>query len=438
VALKGENHDAHMYVEQAVENGAKCLIVEHPVLGDTSQVAQIVVGDTLKALGDLAAFKRRKLTYECDQQIIGLTGSCGKTTVKEMIAAILKRKYLAGEQYPENAVLKTEGNFNNLIGLPLSLLPLGVHNRVAVLEMGMNVPGEIERLTEIADPDISCITNIYGAHLLGLHSIEGVADAKEELFQNTKKSGCLVVNLDDERIAARSTKYEQQKVTFGVSCVARGITPDVWASDISLVEGGAISFTIHFKDKQQDIHLYIAGEHNVSNALCAAATSIAAGCTLDEIALGLADFRAPDKRMELITSGHGFEILNDTYNANPASMEAGLKALANIGRGKKIAVLGDMLELGDDAEKAHYKIGNCAAELGVDLLISYGEWADEMQRGWIENGGNVQDVTIFEEKDEIVGFVKDQLAQGSLGSKDLILFKASRGLRFETMVDALK
>ena len=142
--------------------------------------------------------------------------------------------------------------------------------------------------------------------------------------------------------------------------------------------------------------------------------------------------------MELITSGHGFEILNDTYNANPASMEAGLKALANIGRGKKIAVLGDMLELGDDAEKAHYKIGNCAAELGVDLLISYGEWADEMQRGWIENGGNVQDVTIFEEKDEIVGFVKDQLAQGSLGSKDLILFKASRGLRFETMVDALK
>lgn len=438
VALKGENHDAHMYVEQAVENGAKCLIVEHPVLGDTSQVAQIVVADTLKALGDLAAFKRRKLTHECDQQIIGLTGSCGKTTVKEMIVAILKRKYLAGEQYPENAVLKTEGNFNNLIGLPLSLLPLGVHNRVAVLEMGMNVPGEIERLTEIADPDISCITNIYGAHLLGLHSIEGVADAKEELFQNTKKSGCLVVNLDDERIAARSTKYEQKKVTFGASCVARGVTPDVWASNISLMEGGAISFTIHFKDKQQDIHLYIAGEHNVINALCAAATSIAAGCTLDEIAFGLADFRAPDKRMELMTSGLGFEILNDTYNANPASMEAGLKALANIGRGKKIAVLGDMLELGDDAGKAHYKIGNCAAGLGVDLLISYGEWAGEMQRGWVENGGNVQDVTIFEEKDDIVGFIKNQVAQRSLGSKDLILFKASRGLRFETMVDALK
>lgn len=438
VALKGENHDAHLYVEQAVENGAKCVIVEHPVLPDTSQVAQIIVVDTLKALGDLAAFRRHRLARECKQQVIGLTGSCGKTTVKEMIAAILKRKYLAGEEYPENAVLKTEGNFNNLIGLPLSLLPLGVHNRVAILEMGMNAPGEIKRLTEIADPDISCITNIYGAHLLGLHSIEGVADAKEELFQNTKKSGYLVVNLDDERITERSRKYEQRKITFGVSCVSRGITPDVWASNVSLAEGGATTFTIHFRGNKQEIHLCIAGEHNVTNALCAAATSIAAGCTLDEIALGLADFRAPDKRMELITSGYGFEILNDTYNANPASMGAGLKALANIGRGKKIAVLGDMLELGDDAEKAHYKIGNCAAGLGVDLLICYGEWARAMRRGWIENGGNVQGVNIFEEKDDIVGFVKDQVAQGALGSRDLILFKASRGLRFETMVDALK
>ena len=438
VALKGENHDAHLYAKQAAQNGAKCLIVEHPVLGDDSQVAQIVVPDTLKALGDLAAYKRRKLAGECKQQVIGLTGSCGKTTVKEMIAAILKRKYQAGEEYPENAVLKTEGNFNNLIGLPLSLLPLGVHNRVAVLEMGMNVPGEIGRLAEIADPDISCITNIFGAHLLGLHSIEGVADAKEELFKNTKKSGCLIVNLDDERIAARSKKYEQQKITFGVTCVSKGVTPDVWASDIRLLEGGAITFTIHCKGKSQEIHLYIAGEHNVTNALCAAATSIAAGCSLGEIALGLADFRAPDKRMELISSRFGFDILNDTYNANPASMEAGIKALINIGRGKKIAVLGDMLELGDDSEKAHYKIGHCAAGLGVDLLISYGEWANEMHRGWIENGGNVEDFNMFVEKDKIVAFIKDQVTQGLLGSRDLILFKASRGLRFETMVDALK
>ena len=438
VALKGENHDAHMYAEQAVKNGAHCLIVERPVLIDNPTVAQIVVSDTLKALGDLASFRRRRLAYECKQLVIGLTGSCGKTTVKEMIAAILKRKYPEGEDYPENAVLKTEGNFNNLIGLPLSLLPLGVHNRVAVLEMGMNIPGEIVRLAEIADPDISCITNIYGVHLLGLHSVEGVADAKEELFQNTKKSGVLIVNLDDERIAVRSKKYKQKKITFGVSCVAEGITPCLWASDIDLIDGGDITFTMHCKGKKEEIHLHIAGEHNVTNALCAAATSLAAGSTLAEIALGLADFRAPDRRMELITSGHGFEILNDTYNANPASMEAGLKALVHIARGKKAAVLGDMLELGDDAKQAHYKIGNCAAGIGIDFLFSYGEWASEMQRGWLENGGDVQKVKIFIEKDEVVGFIKDQVAQETLGEGDLVLFKASRGLRFETIVEALK
>ncbi|MFT5729282.1 MAG: murE/murF fusion protein [Desulforhopalus sp.] len=438
VALKGENHDAHKYAAQAVENGAKCLIVDHLVLDGNSDVAQVVVSDTLKALGDLAAYRRQKLACECKQRVIGLTGSCGKTTVKEMIAAILKRKYPEGEDYPGNAVLKTEGNFNNLIGLPLSLLPLGVHNRVAVLEMGMNIPGEIQRLTEIADPDISCITNIYGAHLLGLYSIEGVADAKEELFQNTKKSGLLIVNLDDERIAARSKKYEQQKITFGVNCVSEGVTPDLWASDINLLEGGTITFTMHCKGEKKEIHLYIAGEHNVTNALCAAATTMAAGCTVDEIVLGLADFRAPDKRLELIASGYGFEILNDTYNANPASMAAGLKALANIGRGKKIAVLGDMLELGGDAKKAHYEIGNCAVEQGVDFLVSFGEWAAEIQSGWLENGGDVQKFKIFENKDQIVNLLKDQVSQGSLGVGDLVLFKASRGLRFETMVEALK
>lgn len=438
VALKGENHDGHIYVEQAVKNGAKCLVVEHPVSIDIHDVAQVVVPNTVTALGDLASFRRHRLAHECSQQVIGLTGSCGKTTVKEMVAAILKRRYPEGENYPENAVLKTAGNFNNLIGLPLSLLPLGVHTRVAVLEMGMNIPGEIQRLTEIADPDISCITNIYGAHLLGLHSIEGVADAKEELFQNTKKNGFLIVNLDDERIAARSQKYKQQKVTFGVTCLSEGITPDLWAADINLIQGGAITFTLHYLGEKQEIHLYIAGEHNVTNALCAAAIAVAAGCTLEKIALGLADFRAPDKRMELVNSVYGFEILNDTYNANPASVKAGLKALVHMGRGKKIAVLGDMLELGDDSQKAHFEVGGCAAELGLDFLLSYGEWADEIKGGWLRNGGEIQKAIVFSEKVDMVEFLKEQVAQSTLGSGDLVLFKASRGLRFETMVEALK
>ncbi|MFT5699691.1 MAG: murE/murF fusion protein [Desulforhopalus sp.] len=438
VALRGENHDAHAYAEQAVASGARCLVVDHLVSDVDADITQIIVADTLKALGDLAGFRRHRLSQECEQLVIGLTGSCGKTTVKEMIAAILKRKYPAGEDHPGNAVLKTEGNFNNLIGLPLSLLPLGVHNRIAVLEMGMNIPGEIKRLTEIADPDISCITNIYGAHLLGLGSVEGVADAKEELFQNTKKSGVLIVNLDDERVADRSVKYTQKKITFGVQCVSKGLLPDLWASDVSLIEGGTISFTLHFGEDTQDIHLYIAGEHNVTNALCAAATSIAAGCTLTEVALGLADFRAPDKRMELLPSKFGFEILNDTYNANPASMEAGLKALVHIGRGRKIAVLGDMLELGAGAAKAHYEIGKCAAGLGLDFVISYGEYSSEVARGMTENGCDQSKVITVRQKEEVTDYLENKIDSGLLGEGDLVLFKASRGLRFETIVDCFK
>ena len=438
VALQGDNHDAHDYASQAVNNGAQCLILNHPVLDENSEITQIIVAGTLKALGDLAAYRRKRVVLENNLPVIGLTGSCGKTTVKEMIAAILRRKYPEGENYPENCVLKTEGNFNNLIGLPLSLLPLSVNHRAAVLEMGMNVPGEIKRLAEIADPDISCITNIHGAHLLGLHSIEGVADAKEELFQATKETGTLIVNLDDTRIAKRSEKYRQKKITFGVRCLVDGLVPDVWASDIRLIDGGALTFTLHCHDLQKEIHLYIAGEHNVINALCATATAIAAECSIDEIALGLADFRAPDKRMQLVASKFGFQILNDTYNANPSSMEAGLRALVQTGSGKKIAVIGDMLELGDDSAKAHYQIGKCAADLGLDFVIFCGEWGEEIVQGMTENGGTKKTILSVKDKGEVEEYLHGLIAAKQLGDGDLVLFKASRGLRFETMVDTFK
>jgi len=438
VALKGENHDAHAYAAQAVENGARCLVVSRELASIDAGVSQVVVKDTLQALGDLAAFRRQRLGKEFKQIVIGLTGSCGKTTVKEMIAAILKRKYPEGEHFPGNAVLKTEGNFNNLIGLPLSLLPIGVHQRVAVLEMGMNVPGEIERLAEIADPDISCITNIHGAHLLGLHSIEGVADAKEELYKTTKSSGALIVNLDDSRVAERAEKYQQKKISFGHECLTSGKTPDVFATDINILDGGAITFSLHHKGERQEIHLYIAGEHNVLNAMCATATTIAAGCTLDEIALGLADFRAPDKRMELFSSSFGFQILNDTYNANPASMEAGLKTLSANGSARTLAVIGDMLELGDDARRAHYEIGKLAAGLHLDLVICIGEWNAVIAEGMRAGGADKKNVMMAESKEEAQKYLRDQVAQGHLGGQDLVLFKASRGLRFETMVECFR
>ncbi|MCP4342763.1 MAG: UDP-N-acetylmuramoyl-L-alanyl-D-glutamate--2,6-diaminopimelate ligase, partial [Desulfobulbaceae bacterium] len=242
VALKGENHDAHDYALQALENGASCLVVDRQLaLPAGKEICQVEVTDTLQALGDLAAFRRRVLASQCEQVVIGLTGSCGKTTVKEMVAQVLERMWPEGPDFPAHCVLKTKGNFNNLIGLPLSLLPLDVGHRAAVLEMGMNQPGELNRLGAIAAPDISCITNIHGAHLEGLQSIEGVARAKEELFAVTKDTGILVVNLDDLRIRDLSTKYKNRKITFAVQGKegqqGLDLKPNVWASAIKMQIG---------------------------------------------------------------------------------------------------------------------------------------------------------------------------------------------------------
>lgn len=219
VALKGDTHDAHDYLGQAVTNGAACLVVEHvPQEVAASAASRVIVADTQRALGDMAAYRRRMVAQLSSQKIIGITGSCGKTTVKEMVTAILARKWPAGAEHHSESVLKTQGNFNNLIGLPLSLLPLSVNHRAAVLEMGMNRPGELLRLGEIADPDISCITNIHAAHLEGLGSIEGVARAKAELFAATKPSATLIVNLDDPWVCRIIEPFAHPRLTFAPVC----------------------------------------------------------------------------------------------------------------------------------------------------------------------------------------------------------------------------
>lgn len=435
VALKGETHDAHIFARQAVENGALCLVVEKKIdFGGQKGPCQIMVEDSLQALGDLAAFRRRKLSRLREQVIVGLTGSCGKTTVKEMTAAILERKWPPGTDFPENCVLKTKGNFNNLIGLPLSLLPLDVHHRAAVMEMGMNQPGELHRLGEIADPDISCITNIHGAHLEGLQSIEGVAKAKEELFAVTKSSGMLVVNLDDSRVTKAASAYSHRKITFSAAAGGSEGEADIWASGIELNKNGTTTFTLHQGEDQAAICLFIAGEHNVSNALCAAATAIAAGADLDQVRAGLADFRPPDKRMELIEGKAGFALLNDTYNANPASMAAGLRTLRQMAVRNGVAILGDMLELGASADEAHYEVGRLLAELGIDYAGVAGEFKKKVMQGALEHGFDKQRIRIFDDKDDAALWIKDLVEQKKLGQDDLVLVKASRGLRFETVV----
>jgi len=438
LALRGENHDAHDFLQQAVENGASCLIVDHVPQGMTdSEATMVVVADTQKALGDMAGYRRKQLSTLCRQQVIGITGSCGKTTVKEMVTAILCRKWPAGPDHPHNCVLKTQGNFNNLIGLPLSLLPLSVNNRVAVLEMGMNRPGELQRLGAIADPDISCITNIHAAHLEGLGSIEGVAAAKEELFATTKASGTLIINLDDPMVARLGEKYPHKKITFAASGWQLADKPDLWPSEIFFEKGGVITFTLHYREETVAIHLFTAGEHNVANALAAAALATAAGAGLGEIAAGLGDYRAPAKRMEILESKFGFTVLNDTYNANPGSMAAGLSTLRQLTRQKAVAILGDMRELGASAPQAHFDIGRLLAELDIDHVGIVGDFKHDVEKGALASGLPRERLRLFADKDGVVTWIKEMAAAKKLGKDDLILVKASRGLRFETIVEKL-
>ncbi len=438
VALRGEKHDAHDFLRQAIDNGATCLVIDHVPAGlNNEEVSTIIVADTQKALGDMAGYRRKRLAGICDLQVVGITGSCGKTTVKEMVTAILQRKWPVGQDNPENSVLKTKGNFNNLIGLPLSLLPLAANNRAAVLEMGMNRPGELMRLGEIADPDICCITNIHAAHLEGLGSIEGVAHAKEELFATAKASGTLVVNLDDLWISRLAKKYRQKKVTFAASGGRMAVKPDFWPSDIFFEKGGAISFTLHYHLQSAAINLFTAGEHNIANALAAAAIAASAGASLADIAAGLGDYRPPSRRMEMLRSTFGFTILNDTYNANPASMAAGLKTLKQLSENNTVAVIGDMRELGETSRQAHFAVGGLIAELAIDHVGIVGEYKHDVEQGALAAGFSPERLHTFADKDGAVGWIKEMVAAKMLGKDDLILVKASRGLRFETIVAKL-
>ena len=440
VALRGENFDGHNFLQSVVDKKAGCLVVEKGSQKVTElingDVPRVEVDDTLQALGDLAAFRRKKVAAIADGLVVGITGSCGKTTVKEMTTAILKRKWPAGDEYHQDSVLFTAGNLNNLIGMPHSLMPVSPASKAVVLEMGMNVPGEIQRLAEIAAPDICCITNVHGVHLEGLGTIEGVADAKEELFSASPAAATLIVNLDDERIRVRAEKYERTKITF--SRESEDVSQaDVYCSDITLTDDFRITFTLHLFDESAEVELHTSGIHNVSNSLAAAAISSAAGANLDEIVAGLNDFRPADRRMVVEKSRSGASLINDTYNANPASMAASLETLVQLAKGKTVAILGDMLELGADAARLHYELGEKAANTGVDYLAVVGEFSGEVVKGAIAAGLDADRINACPDKNDAVAWVTELEKNGVIGQGDWMLVKASRGLRMETIVKGL-
>lgn len=419
LALVGERFDGHDFLAEVVAKGAAGVVVSRRP-AKLPPVPVVLVDDTLYALGELARYRRRQLPT---LKVAAITGSSGKTTVKDMLAAIIDK---------HATTLKTTGNFNNLVGLPLSLLPVDYRHRYAVLEMGMNRPGEIARLAEIARPDVACITNVQAAHLEGVGSIAGVAAAKGELFAGMPDAGILVVNVDDFRVRRVAADLPQTQVTFGrrPEAMIRGVRPST-----RNVHG--VSFTLEMNGETRRVPLKALGAHNVTNALAAAAMANAFGFAIDEIVEGLASWEPAAQRLQPITLASGVIVLNDAYNANPGSTAAALKTVAAVGGKRRlVAVLGDMLELGDGSREEHRRIGELVGTLGFDRLFACGEMAGQIAEGAVSAGMQTVQAMVGSKEQALVG-VCDLIADGTLSTGDIILVKGSRGMRMETLIHAL-
>lgn len=423
VAIKGPRFDGHDFVAAALERGASGAVVSGSewVLRERAwgpfldRHFLILVEDPLAALQSLATWHRMRF----DLPLIGVTGSNGKTTTKEMIAAILSRR---------GPVLKTEGNLNNHLGLPLSLLRLDAAHRAAVLEIGISLKGEMRRLCEIARPTVGLITNIGPAHLEFLGSLEGVAEEKGALFEAVRAGGTAVINLNDPHLSSWEKRLSN-RWTFAMDAPA-----DVTATEIR-PEASGIGFllTLHRTGEAGRILLATSGRHQVANALGAAAVACALGYRLEEIREGLAAFRPVALRAEVLAAD-GKTILLDAYNANPASMKAALEMLAAFPRregaaSRKIALLGDMLELGTFSASAHRETGAAAAQNGIDLLIAVGQWAGAMAEGARRAGMAGEKVAAYA---DLASLQKEFLTYIRKG--DVLLIKGSRGMRMETVL----
>jgi UDP-N-acetylmuramoyl-tripeptide--D-alanyl-D-alanine ligase len=422
IALKGERFDGHRFAGEAARRGAACVIVHQDVRRSVMRDAMVVrVPDTLRALGDLAHFRRHKLA----PKVLAITGSNGKTTTKEMTAAILERASIAGQSL-RGKVLKTHGNFNNLVGLPLTLLRLHKHHQVAVVELGTNRPGEIRRLCEIADPDMGIITSVAAAHLEGLDSLAGVAREKGALFRSMRADGAIAVNLEDPWVRRLGERFKGRKITYGQGGQVRIESP-------RLAAGRGMRFTLCIGRMRSEVRLNFVGRHNLDNAAGAAALAHGFGARLPAIRRGLESAKPFPMRMQ-VRSWHGIGIINDAYNANPASMVAAVKTLAEIKcAGKKIAVLGDMFELGKKSPSQHLKLGSEIAKAGIDGLYLLGAQAHHVRRGAIRGGLRAEQIVIGADHGDLARRLRERVRKG-----DWLLFKGSRGMKMETVLKQLQ
>ena len=404
VALKGENSDGHNYIEKAFENGASLVISEKDIVGNG---AVVKVKNSSKALGKIAKFYKKKLNLKT----IAVTGSVGKTTTKDMLSAVMNMQY---------NTLKTEGNFNNELGLPLTVLRLKKTHEAAVLEMGMSEFGEIDYLADIARPDVAIITNIGMSHIENLGSQEGIFKAKTEICNYFNKDSLLIVNADD--------KYLKKALEFkGFNVVGYGIENECQykARDIENLGLDGAKFSVDIYEREYRIHVKTPGVHNVYNALAAIACGVHYNIGPNKIIEGIENFSLTKMRMSVEKAG-SVTIINDCYNSSPDSVNAALKVLATQST-RKVAVLGDCLEMGEYAEDSHFKIGEEVTRNKIDVLLTAGSNAK-----FIAEGAKIRETYTFDTTDELVLNISKFIKEN-----DTVLVKASRGMHFEKVVDKI-
>ncbi len=408
VAIKGHNFDGNDFVDKAEQSGASAAIVHK---GVTSSIPHIVVDDTRLALAELAGAWRKKASVP----VVGITGSNGKTTVKEMVAAILS---------VNGNTLFTQGNLNNDIGVPLTLLRLNEQHRYAVIEMGANHPGEIEYTSRYAQADVAIITNVGAAHIEGFGSVDGVAKAKGEIIQTLKQDGVAVINRDDKYFDYwKSVAGDRKIISFGLDDSA-DVTARAAKTEIINNEF-ATTFELMTAQGATTVKLKLAGQHNVVNALAATAACLALGISLEQIKQGLESVKPVTGRLQPLVSRLGNIVIDDTYNANPASLKAGLDVLASCA-GKPWLVLGAFGELGSESPKIHEQMGELIKSSGVVRLLATGSDA----RNTVKVFG--KGATFFETQDDLIEALKQELK-----GDEAILVKGSRAQRMENVVATL-
>ena len=408
VAVRGKNFDGHDFVSQALSKGAVGVVVSNSSIATLSRVL-IRVRDTIKALGDIANFHRRRFSIP----IIGITGSNGKTTTKDMVASIVSQRY---------TTLKNDFSFNNFIGLPLTLLRLTQAHQVGVVELGSSRLGEIKRLSEVARPTHGLITNVGASHLEFFGSVDAVYREKLELLASLGENSTALINGDDQRLLRLAWRFGIKVITFGM-----GEGCDFRATRISYRTDG-LSFLLN---ESLPIELKLLGRHNVYNALASITMAQVFGLDLDLVRQALLAFRPPFGRMEQKMFGQ-IKVIDDTYNSNPQSMGCAIETLSRNSIGRKILVSGDMLELGEGTRLAHYRMGKKVAEAGIDLLITVGRFAKEIAGGALKYGMGEDEVFVVDSYNEANQMLLKMLKEG-----DTVLIKGSRATKMEKVVESL-